>query len=79
MNRVFKLNSDICYNLKHILQYSSSQLRSLYHGRDNISYLGSKIWNILPDYFKVIGNLGTFKFKIKKWEPENCSHGLFKA
>ena len=61
INRVFKLNGDIRYNFS-----------SVYHETENISYLGQKIWDILPTDYKSIGNLDIFKIKIKKWKPENC-------
>ena len=72
MNRVFKLNSDSIYNLRQILQFSKFLVKSVYHGTESISHLGSKIWNILPDHYKTIQNLDTFKIKITKWKPENC-------
>ena len=31
-----------------------------------VSYLGPKALGILPDDYKIIGNLDTFKIKIKK-------------
>ena len=72
MNRVFKLNSDSRYNLRQILQFFKSLIKSVYHRTESISYLGPKIWDILPDDYKTIQNLDTFKVKIKKWKPENC-------
>ena len=56
MNRVFKLNSDSGYSLRQISQFSRSLVRSVYHGAKNISYLGPKIWDILPDDYKTIQN-----------------------
>ena len=73
MNRVFKLNSDSRYNLRQILQFSRCFVKSVYHGTESISYLGPKIWDILPDEHETIQNLDTFKIKIKNWKPENCS------
>ena len=72
MNRVFKLNSDSRYNLRQILQFSRSLVKSVYHGTETVSYLGPKIWDILPDDYKTRQNLDTFKIEIKKWKPENC-------
>ena len=66
MNKVFKRNSDSPYNLSKIVQFS------VYHGTESISYLGPKIWDILPDYYKTIQNWDTFKIKTKKWKPESC-------
>ena len=78
MNRVFKVNSDICYNLRQISQFSRSQVRSVYHGPESSSYLGPKIWDILPDDYKTIENLDTFKIKIKKWKLEIARVGYVK-
>ena len=72
MNRVFKLNSDSRYNLRQISQFSRSLVKPVCHGTESISYLGPKIWDILPDDYKTIQNFDTFKIEIKKWKPENC-------
>ena len=77
MNRVLKLNSDSYYNLRQISQFSRSLVKLLYHGTESISYLGPKIWDILPDVYKTIQNLNTLK--IKKWKPENCPCRLCKV
>ena len=65
MNRVLKLNSDSRYNLRQISQFSRSLLKSVYHRTESNSYLGPKIWDILPDDYKAIQNLDTFKIKIE--------------
>ena len=78
MNRVFKLNSDSRYNLRQISQFSRTLVKSVYHGRKRISYLGRKIWDILPDVYKTKQNYNTFKIKIKRWKPENCPGRLCK-
>ena len=76
MNRVFELNSDCHYNLRQISKFSRSLVRSVYHGTESISYLDPKIWDKLPNDYKTIKNLDTFKSKIKKWKPEICSCSL---
>ena len=79
MNRAFKLKSDSRYNLRQILQFFRSLVKSVYHGTESVSYLGPKISNILPDDYKTVQNLDTFKIKIKKWKPENCPCRLCKV
>ena len=39
--------------------------RTLYHGTENISYLGPKIWGIVPDEMKNAISLNSFKTQIK--------------
>ena len=63
MHRVFKMNSDSHYNLRQISQFSRSLLRSVHHEMESFSYLGPKIWDILPDGYKTIEDS---KIKIKK-------------
>ena len=79
MNRVFKLGSGSLYNLRQISQFSRSLVKLVCHGTESISYLGPKIWDILPDDYKTIQNLDAFKIKIKKWKPENCPCRLCKV
>ena len=68
MNRVFKLNSDSRYNLRQMSQFSRSLVKSVYNGIESISYLVPKILHILPNDYKTIQNLDTFKIKIKKMQ-----------
>ena len=79
MNRVLELNSDSYYNLRQISQFSRSLVKLVYHGTESISYLGPKIWDILPDDYKTIQNLNTLKIKIIKRKPENCPCTLCKV
>ena len=54
MNRVFKMNSDSRYNLRQISQFSRPLVKTVYYGTVSISYLGLKIWYMLPDDCKTI-------------------------
>ena len=49
--------------------------RWLYQGTESISYLGPKIWDILPEELNSIENLEHFK----TWKPDNCSCRLCKV
>ena len=39
----------------------------MYHWSESISFLGPKIWNILPDRLKNANSIEAFKVQIKKW------------
>ena len=52
-----------------------SQVRSIYHKTEIISYLGPKIWDILPNDYKTIGNLDTFKIKIENGNQKTACVG----
>ena len=44
-----------------------------------ISILGAKIWKMLPNDYKELTSLSTFKSKIKNWEIDKCPCRLCKA
>ena len=37
-----------------------------------LSYLGPKIWDLVPKELKKFSSLGAFKKKIQKWKPQSC-------
>ena len=55
-----------------------SNLRSVFHGNKSISYLGPKIWDIVPLELKELTSVVAFKKSIKKWKPKSCPFRLCK-
>ena len=45
-----------------------SNVSSVKYGTEIITSLEAKIWKILPDDYKELASLLTFKSKIKNWE-----------
>ena len=39
---------------------------------NNLTFLGARIWKIVPDFIQKSNNFEEFKLKIKLWNPENC-------
>ena len=68
-----------CDLRKNFQQFIIPPIRTVYHGSESISFLGPKIWNILPDKLKNVNSIEAFKMQIKKWKPENCSCRLCKV
>ena len=55
-------------------------VKSVYHGTESTSYLGPKIWDIIPEKLKKnIDNLAHFKKTIKTWKPDKCTFRLCKV
>ena len=54
MNNIFKLKEENPYNLRHVSEFSRPLINSVYHGTESISFLGPKIWDILPEKLKNI-------------------------
>ena len=69
---LFEQRNEQHYNLRNWAQFSLPAIRTVYHGSESISFLGPKIWNMLPDKLKNASSLEVFKASIKSWKPENC-------
>ena len=72
MHEIFKLKDQPQYNLRYNSLFSRSLVKSVYKGTESLSFLGPKIWDILPDTSKDLPNLNSFKVALKKWRPVNC-------
>ena len=79
MKGIFELRAEYPYSLRCIFQFSAPLVRTLFHDTESKSYLGPKIWSLLPEDFKNINFSEHFKILIKKSKPENCSFRLCKA
>ena len=60
------------YNLRKNNTFDRGQVHSVYHGTENLSFLGPKIWDLVPLELKQLESLEVFKLKIKKWIPFEC-------
>ena len=57
------------YNLRHINHFETPFVRTVYNGTESVSYLGPKIWEIVPEEYKALNSLNSFKESIKNWVP----------
>ena len=60
------------YDLCNNNSFKRRRVKSVWHGTESVSYLGPKIWDLVPSEIKEPGSLNGFKFKIKRWVPEGC-------
>ena len=60
------------YNLQNYNDFRIPFARTVYHGTESISYLGPKIWDIVPIELKSLESLNSFKRSIRKWTANNC-------
>ena len=68
INNIFKLKAENSYNLRRAFEFSRPMVKSVYQRIESNSYLGPKIWDVLPEKLKNIDNLEqprTFKKEIK--------------
>ena len=69
---------DICYDLRSKSNFAVPNIKSVFHGSESISYLGPKIWDIVPLELKELTSLNAFKKRIKNWQPKKCPCRLCK-
>ena len=66
------------YNFRQNQDFRARSVKSVYHGSESISYLGPKIWEIVPAKIKETNSLNSFKIEIRKWVPQSCPYRLCK-
>ena len=70
--------SNINYNLRSGSQFHQPSANAVWNSLETISYLGPKIWSMVPVEMKQRSSLSSFKGEIKKWIPENCPYRICK-
>ena len=79
MNEIFRLRNDQYYDLRHTSQFIIPHVNTVFNGSESASYLGPKIWELIPSEIKEECSLSRFKKEIKKWKPRNCPCRLCKS
>ena len=62
---IFKLKNQPHYSLRYNSPLLSPLSKSVYKGTETLSFLGPKIWDILPDTYKDMPDLNSFKLALK--------------
>ena len=71
MSEIFdKRNND--YDFRNPSEFARQNVRSVFNGTESISFLGLKIWDIVPSELKQLETANVFKRENKKWKPVNC-------
>ena len=58
--------------------FKSRNVNTVLYGNETISFLGAKIWPIIPTGMKNATSFFEFKRKIRKWKPVACPCRLCK-
>ena len=77
MKDIFILKQNNRYNSNEI--FVTKNIRTEHYGKESVSYLGPKIWKIIPNDIKVSKSLKEFKLKIRLWKPDKCPCKLCKT
>ena len=59
---------DINYNLQINSDFAMPDVRLVFHGSQSISYLGPKVWDIVPLELKELTSVAAFKKGFKEWK-----------
>ena len=60
MNNIFKIRN-VKYNFRIDISFVARNVNSVHYGSEAISYLGPKIWDLLPKNIKDSENINIFK------------------
>ena len=71
INDIFE-KRNVTYNFRKNSTFETRNIKSVYYGSETISFIGPKIWELLPSNLKDSEKLIIFKSNIKCWKPENC-------
>ena len=77
LKKAFKEASHL-YNLRNGLICGSYKIKTVRYGTETITYLGPKIWSIIPEEIRESASLETFRQKIKLWKPDSYMLHLLK-
>ena len=71
MEEIFTFKN-VDYDLRNNTSLKISNLKSVYYGTESLTNLGEKIWNLLPNEYKELKSLSTFKSRISNWVTDEC-------
>ena len=55
--------------MRNYSYFAMPRAKTVNHGLESLSYLGSKLWDSIPSYMKDIDSINEFKHIIKTWKP----------
>ena len=78
MEEIFTFKN-VDYDLRNNTSLKIGNLKTVYYGTESLTNLGAKIWNLLPNEYKELKSLSTFKSRISNWvTTDECPCGMCK-
>ena len=75
----FPVRQQSQYNMRNYSYFAMPRAKTVNHGLESLSYIGSKLWDSIPSHMKEIDSINEFKYVIKTWKPDLCSCRLCKV
>ena len=76
---MFPLNSQPEHNLRNKTHFATRPIRTVYYEDNYLSYLGPKLWDLIPSDLKDTESVEVFQNRIKNWILDNCPCRLCKT
>ena len=57
MNEIFVKNAQHYYDLRKKTEFKRKKVKTVYNGTETLTFLGPRIWEIVPDYIKKVAAL----------------------
>ena len=67
------------YNMRNYSYFVMPRAKTVNHGLESLSYIGSNLWDSIPSLMKKIDSINEFKHVIETWKPDLCSCRLCKV
>ena len=75
----FPVRQQSQYNMRNYSYFAMPPAKTVNHGLESLSYIGSKLWDSIPSHMKEINSINKFKHVIKTWKPDLWSCRLCKV
>ena len=69
---ILYLDNPSRYNLRLNSEFQTFNPRTVRYGTESLTFLASKIWQLIPSDIKCAPTLESFKNKIKLWQTKDC-------
>ena len=69
----FPVRQQSQYSMRSYSYFAMAYAKMINHGLENLSYIGSKLWDRIPSHMKEIDYINEFKHVIKTWKLDLCS------
>ena len=70
--------ANVPYDLRQDVSFRSFNVKTVFYGTETLTYLGPKIWNLVPSDIRDCTTGQMFRQKIKNWKPDRCTCRLCK-
>ena len=66
----FPVRQQSQYNMRNYSYFAMPRAKTVNHGLESLSYIGSTLWDSIPSHMKEIDSINEFKHVIKTWKPD---------